>query len=80
MLYGFMALYNYLGPLAPELNFVKNSLTYFYFLFISTSALHLIAERLASVTADTSFNSFLDLTLQKKQDLIHQTNIIMGPT
>ena len=80
MLCGFMALYNYLGPLAPGLNFVKNSLTYFYSLFISTSALHLIAERLASVTADTSFNSFLDLTLQKKQDRLHQTNIIIDPT
>ena len=30
----------------------------FYSLFISSSALHLIAERLASVTADTSFNVF----------------------
>ena len=53
-----MALYNYSGPLAPGLNFVKNSLTYFYSLFISFSALHLIAERLASVTADTSFKVF----------------------
>ena len=53
-----MALYNYKGPLAPGLNFVKNSLTYFYSLFISSSALHLIAERLASVTADTSFKVF----------------------
>ena len=52
-----MALYNYQVPLAPGLNFVKNSLTYFYSLFISSSALHLIAERLASVTADTSFIS-----------------------
>ena len=40
------------------LNFVKNSLTCFYSLFISSSALHLIAERLASVTADTSFKVF----------------------
>ena len=55
MLCGFMALYNYEGPLAPGLNFVKNSLTYFYSLFVSSSALRLIAERLASVTADTSF-------------------------
>ena len=30
----------------------------FYSLFISSSALHLIAERLASVTADTSFKAF----------------------
>ena len=30
----------------------------FYSLFISSSALHLIAERLASVTADTSFIVF----------------------
>ena len=50
-----MALYNYEGPLAPGLNFLKNSLTYFYSLFVSSSALRLIAERLASVTADTSF-------------------------
>ena len=50
-----MALYNYQDPLAPGLTFVKNLLTYFYSLFISSSALHLIAERLASVTADTSF-------------------------
>ena len=42
----------------PRLNFVKNSLTYFYSLFISSSALHVIAERLASVTADTSFKVF----------------------
>ena len=46
------------GPLAPGLHFVKNSLTYCYSLFISSSALHLIAERLASVTADTSFKVF----------------------
>ena len=52
-----MALYNYLGPLAPGLNFVKNSLTYFYSLYISSSALHLIAERLASVTVNTSFKA-----------------------
>ena len=58
MLCGFMALYNDLGPLAPGLNFVKNPLTYFYSLFISSSALHLIAERLASVKADTSFKVF----------------------
>ena len=58
MLCGFMALYNYYGPLAPRLNFVKNSLTYFYSLFISSSALHLIAKRLASVTAKTSFKVF----------------------
>ena len=58
MLCGFMALYNYEGPLAPGLNFVKNSLTYFYSLFISSFALHLIAERLASVTADISFKVF----------------------
>ena len=58
MLCGFMALYSYQGPLAPGLNFVKNSLTYFYSLFISSSALHLIAERLASVTAYTSFKVF----------------------
>ena len=44
-----MALYNYLGPLEPGLNFVRNSLTHFYSLFISSSALHFIAERLASV-------------------------------
>ena len=31
---------------------------YFYSLFILSSALHLIAERLASVTADTSFKVF----------------------
>ena len=42
----------------PGLNFVKNSLTYFYSLFISSSALHLIAECLSSVTADTSFKVF----------------------
>ena len=48
---GFKVLYNYEGPLAPGLNFLKNSLTYFYSLFISSSSLHLIAERLASVTA-----------------------------
>ena len=58
LLSGFMALYNYQGPLAPRLDFVKNSLTYFRSLFISTSALHLIAERLASVTVDTSFKVF----------------------
>ena len=58
MLCGFMALYNHYGPFASGLNFVKNSLTYFYSLFISFSALHLIAERLASVTADTSFKVF----------------------
>ena len=58
MLCGFKALYNFKGPLAPGLNFVKNSLTYFYSLCISSSALHLIAERLASVTADTSFKVF----------------------
>ena len=58
MLCGFMALYHYQGPLAPGLNFVKNSLTYFYSLFISSSALHLIAERLANVTAYTSFKVF----------------------
>ena len=58
MLCGFMALYNYQGPLAPGLNFVKNSLTYFYSRFILSSALDLIAERLASVTADTSFKVF----------------------
>ena len=53
-----MGLYNYKGPLAPGLNFVENSLTYMYSLFISSSAQHLIAERLASVTADTSFKVF----------------------
>ena len=58
VLCGFMALHNYKGPLAPGLNFVKNLLTYFYSLLISSSALHLIAERLASVTADTSFKVF----------------------
>ena len=58
MLCGFMALYNYLGPLAPGLTFGKNSLTYSYSLFISSSALHLIAEHLGSVTADTSFKIF----------------------
>ena len=58
MLCGFMALYSYKGPLALGLNFVKNSLTYFYSLFISSSALHLTAERLVSVTADTSFKVF----------------------
>ena len=52
-----VALYNYHGPLAPGLNFVKNSLTYFLF-SISSSALHLIAERLASITTDTSFKVF----------------------
>ena len=36
-------------------------MTHFYSLFISSSALHLIAERSASVTADTSFKVF-DLT------------------
>ena len=46
------------GPLAPGLNFVKNSLTYFYSLLISSSTLHLIAECLASVTADTSIKVF----------------------
>ena len=58
MLCGFMVI----CPLAPGLNFVKNSLTYFCSLFISSSALHLIAERLASVTdtsvTDTSFKVF----------------------
>ena len=44
MLCDFMAHNNYQGPLAPGLNFVKNSLTYFYSVFISSSALHLIAE------------------------------------
>ena len=44
MLCGFMALYNYQGPLAPGLNFVKNSLTHFYSLFISSSALHLASK------------------------------------
>ena len=39
MLCDFMALYNYKDPLAPGLNFVKNSLTYFYSLFTSSSAL-----------------------------------------
>ena len=58
MLCGFMALYKYYGLLVPGLNFVKTSLTYFYSLLISSSALHLIAERLASVTADTSFKVF----------------------
>ena len=58
LLCGFTALYNYKGPLAPGLNFVKNLLTYFYSLFISSSALHLTAERLARVTADTSFKVF----------------------
>ena len=53
-----MALYNYGGPLASELSFVKNSLTYSYSLFNSSSALHLIAERLVSVTADTIFKVF----------------------
>ena len=56
-----MALYDYKGSFAPGLNFLKNSQTYFYSLVISSSALHLIAERLASVTADTSFKVF-DLT------------------
>ena len=42
----------------PGLNFVKSSQTYFYSLFISSSALHLIAERLTIVTADTSFKVF----------------------
>ena len=37
---------------------MKNSLTYFYSLFISLFALDLIAERLASATADTSFKVF----------------------
>ena len=58
LLCSFMAFYNNKGPLAPELNFVKNLLTYFYSLFILSSALHLIAERLASVTPDTSFKVF----------------------
>ena len=58
MLCVFWAFCNYKGPSAPGLNFVKNSLTYFYSLFISSSALHFIAERLASVTADTSFKVF----------------------
>ena len=53
-----MALCNYQGPLAAGPNFVKNSLTYFNSLFISSSTLHLIAERLARVTADTSFKVF----------------------
>ena len=53
MLCGFMALYSYKGPLAPRLNLVMNSLTYFYSLFISSYALHLIDELLASVAADT---------------------------
>ena len=52
---------NYYGPLAPGLNFVKNSLTYFYSLFISSSALHLVGERLASVTADTSIKVLAEL-------------------
>ena len=42
----------------PGLNFFKTSLTYFYSLFVSSSALHLIAERLASVTAYISFKVF----------------------
>ena len=58
MLCGFMALYNYQGPLAPGLSFVKNSQTYVHSLFISSSVLHLIAERLASATADTNFKVF----------------------
>ena len=58
MLCGLTALYNYKGPFAPELNFVKNLLTYFYSLFISSSPLHLTAERLAIVTANTSFKVF----------------------
>ena len=69
MLCGFMALYNYLGPLAPGLSFAKNSLTYFYSLFISSSALHLIAERLASVTADTSFEVFGETRLRIEPSL-----------
>ena len=64
-----MALYNYLDALAPGLNFVKNSLTYFYSLFISFSALHLIAERLASVTADTSFKVFSLIRLRIEPSL-----------
>ena len=64
MLCGFMALTAKV-LLAPGLNFIKNSMTYFYSLFISSSALHLIAERLARVTADTSFKVFgLTLTLR----------------
>ena len=42
-------------PLAPGLNFVKNSLTY---MFILSSAPHLIAKHVAGVTADTSFKVF----------------------
>ena len=57
-LYGFMALYNYLGSFAPGLSFCQEFTDVFYSLFISSSALHLIAERLASVTADTSFKVF----------------------
>ena len=53
-----MALHNYQGPLAPQLNFVKNSLTHFYSLFNSSSALYLIAEHLATATADTSFKVY----------------------
>ena len=69
MLCGFMAFYNYQGPLAPGLSFVKTSLTCFYSLFISSSALHLIAERLASVTADTSFKVFGSTRLRIKPSL-----------
>ena len=69
MLRGFMALYNYQGPLAPGLSFVKTSLTCFYSLFISSSALHLIAERLASVTADTIFIVFGSTRLRMEPSL-----------
>ena len=58
MLCGFMALYNYQGPLAPRLSFCEKFTSVFYSLFISSFALHLIAERLASVAADTSFKVF----------------------
>ena len=53
----------------PGLNFVKNSLTYFYSVFISSSALQLFAERLASVTADTSFKVFGLIRLRIKPSL-----------
>ena len=62
-----MALYNYLGPSAPGQNFVKNSLTYFYSLIISSSALHLNADRLASVTADASL--WFDPTENKRNHM-----------
>ena len=58
MLYGFMALYRYQGPFSARTKLCEEFTDVFYFLFISSSTLHLNAERLASVTADASFKVF----------------------